>query len=482
MSAGHYDAIVVGSGAGGAAAAYRLARSGLKVILLEKGDHLPVDGSTLDVQTVVHEGKFLSREPWVDGRGRPICPEEHFNVGGKTKWYGAALLRFGEHEFRADAGHQCLGWPLALADLEPYYGEAERLLGVRMFDTEPDLAEILRKVSGDWEVDPIPLSLAPQIAANRVEATHFDGFASVAGLKGEADGAILSLLKNNPNFTLAVNSEVRSLIAHVATPTTVTGVELTDGRKIVAPRVFLAAGALHSPRILGRYLEATGLAKLLPIGAQVGRNVKLHLLTAMIALSGRSMTDVIRKTVVMTHNRFAHSSVQPLGFDSELIATLVPKVVPDFVRRQVGRRAYGFFLQTEDGSDPRNRVLNAANGVDHPTLDYDEARTPAAAREHKAFTRAFQWTLARAGFLTFTRRIGLNGTAHVCGTLVCGTDASNSVVDRNGQVHGMDGLYVVDGSVLPRSSRVNPSLSIYAWGLRVADLVARRVGVAHALA
>jgi choline dehydrogenase-like flavoprotein len=68
----------------------------------------------------------------------------------------------------------------------------------------------------------------------------------------------------------------------------------------------------------------------------------------------------------------------------------------------------------------------------------------------------------------------LSGTAHVCGSLVCGKDAGSSVVDTNGGVHGMKGLYVVDGSVLPRSSRVNPSLTIYAWGLRVADLVARQ--------
>jgi len=482
MNAPQYDAIVIGSGAGGAATAYRLVQGGLKVMLLEKGDHLPVDGSTLDIQRVVHEGKFLSREIWKDGRGRSLCPEEHFNVGGKTKWYGAALLRFGAHEFQADCVHQCTRWPVSLADMEPFYQEAERLLGVRLFDTEPDLADILCRLKAEWEVEPIPLSLAPRITADRLEATHFDGFASVAGLKGEADGSILSLLRDHPNFTLSVNTEVRSLIGQTASPTTIAGVELADGRLIRAPHVFLAAGALHSPRILGRYLESAGLDKILPIGAHIGRNVKLHLLTAMIALSGRSMTDLLRKTVVITHEQFAHSSVQPLGFDSELIATLVPKVVPEYLRRQVGRRAYGFFLQTEDGSDPRNRVINAANGVDHPVLDYDEDRTPNAAREHKSFTRAFQWALARAGLLTFTRRIGLNGTAHACGSLVCGENASSSVVDRNGQVHGVAGLYVVDGSVLPRSSRVNPSLTIYAWGLRVADRVARQVagGYRHA--
>jgi choline dehydrogenase-like flavoprotein len=482
MSPLQYDAIVIGSGAGGAATAYRLVQGGLKVLMLEKGDHLPVDGSTLDIQRVVREGKFLSREMWKDGRGRSLCPEEHFNVGGKTKWYGAALLRFAEHEFRADCVHQCASWPVSLADMEPYYGEAERLLGVRLFDTEPDLADILCRLKGEWDVDPIPLSLAPRITADQVEATHFDGFASVAGLKGEAEGSILSLLGGNPDFKLSVNTEVRSLLGDPDSPLTIAGVELTDGRRIRAPRVFLAAGALHSPRILGRYLQSAGLGHMLPIGAHIGRNVKLHLLTAMIALSGRAMTDLLRKTVVITHERFAHSSVQPLGFDSELIATLFPKWIPDYLRRQVGRRAYGFFLQTEDGSDSRNRVVDAANGVDYPVLDYDADRTPAAAREHKSFTRAFQWALGRAGLLTFTRRIGLSGTAHACGSLVCGENASNSVVDRNGQVHGMAGLYVVDGSVLPRSSRVNPSLTIYAWGLRVADRVARQFagGYSHA--
>jgi len=475
MNASQYDAIVIGSGAGGAATAYRLVQGGLKVILLEKGDHLPIDGSTLDIQRVVHEGKFLSREIWKDGRGRNVCPEEHFNVGGKTKWYGAALLRFGAHEFQADTAHQCTSWPLSLADMDPYYREAERLLGVRLFDTEPDLADILCKLKGQWDVEPIPLSLASRITADRVEATHFDGFASVAGLKGEADGSILLLLRDNPDFTLSVNAEVRKLLGHAGSPAKIVGVELADGRQIRAPRVFLAAGALHSPRILGRYLDSTGLAQVLPIGAQVGRNVKLHLLTALIALSGRSMTDLLRKTVVITHEQFPHSSVQPLGFDSELIATLVPRFIPDYLRRQAGRRAYGFFLQTEDGSDPRNRIINASSAMDHPVLDYDASRTPNAAREHKSFTRSFQWALARAGLLSLTRRIGLNGTAHACGSLACGENSSSSVVDRNGQVHGMTGLYVVDGSILPRSSRVNPSLTIYAWGLRVAAQVAQQV-------
>ena len=482
MNPDQYDAVVIGSGAGGAAAAYRLVRGGLRVALIEKGDHLPTDGSTLDVGRVVRQGAFFSRETWRDGRGRCFAPEEHFNVGGKTKWYGAALLRFSEREFLPDPMHGCLGWPLTLRDLTPYYQEAEQLLGVRTFECEPDLTRILRRVAAagsSWRTEAMPMGLAAEITAHRAEAAHFDGFASVRSLKNEAETSILSLLRSQPNFTLMVNAEAQRLLGSLASPSTVAGVRLADGRELHARRVFLAAGALHSPRILSRYLASSGLSAKLPAARLVGCYLKLHLLTAMVAVSSRSISDLIRKTVVLTNERFPHSSVQPLGFDSELIASLVPKFVPGFLRGQIGRHAYGFFLQTEDGSDARNRVIEDPQRSTPPILDYDTTRLANASREHQAFTRAFQRALVGAGLVGLTRRIGLSGTAHACGSLVCGRDATDSVVDSTGRVHGMNGLYVVDGSVLPRSSRVNPSLSIYAWALRVGDLAAREFQREH---
>jgi choline dehydrogenase-like flavoprotein len=292
----------------------------------------------------------------------------------------------------------------------------------------------------------------------------------------------LALVRSRENFHLSVNSEVRSLIGghdhsiagtSAALLSTITGVRLVDGRELHAPRIFLAAGALHSPRLLTDYLVSSGLAATLPIAAHVGRYLKLHLLTAMVALSPGRKRDLIRKTTVLTHPHHPHSSVQPLGFDAELIATLMPKLLPAGIRRALGARAYGFFLQTEDGSDVRNRITQDADGGRPPVLDYDDRRLPVALREHRSFTRAFQRVLARAGLVSFTRRVGLNGTAHACGSLVCGQSSADSVVAPDGRVHGMQGLYVVDGSVLPRSSRVNPSLTIYAWGLRVGDLVAK---------
>jgi choline dehydrogenase-like flavoprotein len=472
MTEGSFDAIVIGSGAGGCAAAYQLVQADLRVALLEKGDHLPQDGTTLDIDRVVHQGAFLSREVWQAGAGQPLTPEEHFNVGGKTKWYGAALLRFGDHEFLADPEHGCSGWPISARELTPYYTQAETLLGVRFFACERNLAGIvtrLQRVDAGWRAQPLPLALAPGIASDAREASHFDGFASAAGFKGEAEQSLLRPLREHPGLSLCVNAEVTALLPAPGEPTRVRGARLADGRELHAPHVLLAAGALHSPRLLARYLATYELEARLPMAVHVGRRLKLHLLSAVLGMSVGAKTDLLRKTVLLTHDEFPHSSVQPLGFDGELISTLMPRAVPRWLRRQLGRRAYGFFLQTEDGNHAQNRVIEG----DAPVLDYHERRLPAAAREHRALVRAVRRSLLLSGFLTFARRIGVEGTAHVCGTLPCGKDAGDSAVDAWGRVHGMQGLYVVDGSVLPRISRVNPSLTIYAWALRVADFLAR---------
>ena len=477
MTPDPYDVLIVGSGAGGAAAAYRLVRAGLRVLVLEKGADLPRDGSTLDVERVVRRGEFLSREAWLDGDGRSFAPEEHFNIGGKTKWYGAALFRFSPREFESEPAHQCLGWPIGHRDLEPYYAEVEKVLGVRAIEVEPDLKRIISRLTGprrNWTAMAMPMGLSPTIAAHEHEAAHFDGFASNLDLKGEAQHSLLVPLAGHPGFTLLANCEVVSLIGASGRAERVVGVRLADGREFTAARVILAAGALHSPRLLQRYLHATGLAKHLVAAASVGRNLKLHLLTAMVSVSVSRKRDLIRKTTVFLNERFPHSSVQPLGFDAEVIASLIPALVPKWLARAVGARSYGFFLQTEDGSSPDNRVVDAeANDTTLPLLDHRDSRVAQASREHRALTRAFQLALARAGFASFTKRIGLAGTAHACGTLVCGDDPARSVVDAKGRVHGMRGLYVVDGSILPRSSRVNPSLTIYAWALRTADLLLR---------
>lgn len=479
-----FDYIVIGSGAGGSAAAYRLVSAGRRVLLIEKGDRLPNDGSTLDLEKVIRQGAFKSKETWLTRKDQHFVPEEYFNLGGKTKWYGAALLRYGRDEFEGDGTRGFLPWPISYDELAPFYEEAERLLGVREFEVEPDLRSILARVQVNgarWRSEPLPLGLAPEILAHPDEARHFDGFASVQGLKADAQHALLEQLSGSDRLTILTGTAVRSLQGDYRTPERIVGVVLADGRRFSAGAVLLAAGAMHSPRLLQRYLESSGLASRLPSYAHVGRYFKRHLLTALIALSPSTKHDLVRKTALLVNDRFPHSSVQPLGFDGELIATLMPSFVPQWFARRFGERAYGFFLQTEEGSAGENRVIAEPNGngngngaKKYPRLDYDTRRLPLAVREHRQLVRAFRRSLLTGGYVSFAKAIPLEGTAHACGTLVAGRDAAHSVVGANGKVHGMENLYVVDGSVLPRISRVNPSLTIYAWALRIASQLTKQ--------
>jgi choline dehydrogenase-like flavoprotein len=145
----------------------------------------------------------------------------------------------------------------------------------------------------------------------------------------------------------------------------------------------------------------------------------------------------------------------------------LPKQAPKFVINLLGARAYGFFVTTEDGSSPDNRIVVNRVPGELPTLDYDLNRVPASVAEHRAIIRGFKTRLLQAGFFSVSQQMGLDATAHALGSMATGNDPALSVVNAHGKVHGFDNLYVADGSVLPRSSRVNPGLTIYAWGLRL---------------
>jgi choline dehydrogenase-like flavoprotein len=183
----------------------QLARAGRRVLLLEKGRELPRDGSTLDVDKVIRQGIFKSKEHWLDKNGRTFEPEEYFNLGGKTKWYGAALARFEPHEFEAEPVHQCLPWPISYRELLPYYEQAETLLGVHQFEPEPDLRAIVGKLTrdgGGWSARPLALALDSRIVEHPEEAAHFDAFASVKNLKADSQHALLERVQHLPNLTV----------------------------------------------------------------------------------------------------------------------------------------------------------------------------------------------------------------------------------------------------------------------------------------
>ncbi|HKV65182.1 MAG TPA: NAD(P)-binding protein, partial [Rhodanobacteraceae bacterium] len=128
----HYDLIVIGSGPGGATLAHRLASSGKKILILERGDFLKRSPDNWSAKSVFIDNAYQADETWYDKTGKAFQPGLHYFVGGNSKMYGAALFRLRERDFGQlqHADGISPEWPLKYDAFEPYYVEAERLFHV----------------------------------------------------------------------------------------------------------------------------------------------------------------------------------------------------------------------------------------------------------------------------------------------------------------------------------------------------------------
>ena len=98
-SARQYDVIIIGTGAGGGTLAYRLAPSGKRILMLERGDYVNREKDNWDSRAVNVEGRYQTKEEWRDQDGKELHPHTNYNVGGNTKFYGSALFRLRREDF-----------------------------------------------------------------------------------------------------------------------------------------------------------------------------------------------------------------------------------------------------------------------------------------------------------------------------------------------------------------------------------------------
>ena len=464
-----FDVIVIGAGAGGLAAAYKLVAAGQRVLVIEKGRTVAAADKISRPDVLLSGSDHRCTETWLDAGGRPFLPTEYSNVGGKTKWYGAALLRMNPREFEAEPSYGALGWPVSYTEFAKHYAESESLFAPRHFSLEPHLQNVITDIcrDGQWTCEFLSMALKENIIHDQHHAKYFDGNSSASGYKNDADNVFLSLIRDAPNFRMITELEVDDLLYDSKRPNRVTGVICSDGSRWQARAVIVAAGAMRSPLLLQKSLLRAGVTG----SPLIGAFFKKHLMSTIVLLSSRANYDVMRKTAMFLNSNFPHTTVQCLGwFEPERLARRLPNLVPRALASWIAAKCTLFVAITEDGSHEANAVRWSDQG--QPVLDYDVKRLPHAEREHREAARSFcrQWWAK--GRFVLARSVGIDGTGHAVGTLAAGRDPDSSVVDACGQVYGLQGLYVADGSALPRSGRVNPALTIYAWGLRVGELLA----------
>ena len=254
----HYDVIIIGTGAGGGTLAYRLAPSGKRILVLERGDYLRREPDNWSSNAVFVRNKYKSHETWLDKDGQPFHPGQHYYVGGQTKVYGAILFRLRERDFGEIKHHGGISpaWPLSYEDFEPYYTEAERLYlvhGQRGEDpTEPPAPgpypypavshepriqklhdDLVRTGHQPFHL-PVGVNLDESDPEKSpcVRCTRLDGFPCLVDAKADAHVLCIRPAIEHPNVTLVRNSQVVKLetdetgylITHDGSQTSVEGV------------------------------------------------------------------------------------------------------------------------------------------------------------------------------------------------------------------------------------------------------------------
>ncbi|MGW4817608.1 GMC oxidoreductase [Streptomyces sp. NPDC004227] len=521
----HYDVIVIGTGAGGGTLAHRLAGTGKRILMLERGDYLPRERDNWESSAVFVKAKYRAPELWYDQNGRTFPPEVNYYVGGNTKFYGAALFRLRPEDFGELRHHDGISpaWPLSYQDFEPYYTQAEHLYLVHGRHGEdptegPTSAQYahppvqhaprIQQLSDDLEKQgrhpfhlPIGVNLTqdehgrPTHRSACIRCDRVDGFPCLLGAKSDSQVICVDPALEHPNVTLVTGANVRRLETD-ASGRNVTNVvaELPDGSPAVfhGDIVAVACGAVNSAALLLRSANDRHPHGLANSSDVVGRHYMRHNNLALMAVSHEPNDTRFQKTLAVNDwylgaDDFDYplGGIQMLGkSDAEQIRGEAPHwaglASPDMPFEVLAHHAVDFWLCGEDLPNPGNRVTLDSEGHIHLALDETNNITAVTHLRRKLQSILGDLGMHRHYLLPHTlylhKGMPIGATAHQAGTVRFGNDPRTSALDTTCKVHDLDNLYVVDTSFFPSIGAVNPSLTAIANALRVGDHIAERLG------
>ncbi|MBA2502481.1 MAG: GMC family oxidoreductase N-terminal domain-containing protein, partial [Pyrinomonadaceae bacterium] len=509
MTSDTVDAVVVGTGAGGAPLLARLAQAGLSVVALEAGKFW---NPARDFAT---DERAQSKLFWTDERlsagGDPL----HFGnnnsgigVGGSTLHFTAYTPRAQADDFRLKSEFGVgVDWSISYDDLEPYYDELERFLGVsgptpypwgrprkNRYPLAPlglnGAAELMQRACVSLGIRTSP---APNAALSAPYFQEGVGWRAACTNRGFCQAGCTTGAKASMDVTyipLAVQSgaEVRSECFVTSFERDSSGsitsvIYIRDGReeRQRCKSVFLCAGAIETPRLLL-------INNLANSSGQVGRNFMAH---TGVQVWGRFDEDV-RPYKGIPGSLISEDTHRPADSDfagGYLLQSI--GVMPVTYASQVarGRGAWGEGLRDHMRGYNHTAGINIlgdclpyagnyvelsdesdARGLPKPRVHFTNGENECRMNAHAEKRMRQIWAAAGACEMWTYQR-----NAHIIGTCRSGTDAGESVVNSEGQSFDVPNLYISDNSTFPSALAVNPALTIMALSLRTADCFLERV-------
>jgi choline dehydrogenase-like flavoprotein len=473
-----YDAVIVGTGIGGSTFAYGLAKRGLDVAVVERGDYFKPEVKNFEP---LHYHHF---------ENSPV-------IGGQTKAFGAAMYRLRVSDFtpvEMEAGLSP-GWPITYDDLEPYYCEAEKLFKVHGSSIN-DATEPHR--SAPWPHDPIPhqgpvrelvervtekaghpvshipraIDYDPANGGKCVLCRHCDAYYCPRDAKMDAEIAALRPAVKTGKVTVLTNTQC---VRVLTTPdgSRVTGAQLRrngEEVKVLTGIVGVACGLRETPLLLWRSRTTRHENGLANGSGALGRYWASHTQGWVFPLKLRAQKEEFhQKTFAI--NSFYHSgpdSKHPMGV-IQASGNIEPVGMSRRIRwaaNLIIKHSFQIFVMTEALPSKETGFALSDDGVTMLSKPVKNPRTFVKLRRHaRNIFRA-------AGYRVIAPK--MEGNFHSVGTARMGADPGTSVVDGNCKAHDVDGLFVVDSTVLPTSGALNTGLTIAAVALRAASSVQLR--------
>ena len=496
MRTERYDIIIIGTGAGGGTIAHALADGPARILLLERGGHVPSEAENWDPGAVWKHLRYRVDERWRDWQGHEFRPYTHYCVGGNTKFWGSVLYRLRREDFRAveHADGVSPAWPIHYDTLEPYYDRAERLYHVHgqhgVDPTEPPrgafpcdpiphsrlMGELVDQLRGfGLHPSPLPLGLMrPGEEGGCVLCNTCNSFPCRVHAKSDADVCCVREATRHSNVTLWTNAFARRLVTDASgRKVEAVDVQLGDEQvRVEAPLVIAACGAVNSAALLLRSANDKHPNGLANSSGLVGRRYMAHLATMMQGFHPFRRNDTVFQKTVAINDYYLHGpdgghplgQIQSQGRTHGVMAQTVAPWIPLWAYEAWVARGVDWLAMSEDLPRDENRVmLDPDGGI---RVHYQPNNLSA----HRRLVKEMKRILRRLGFWVVVAHSHRDrNTTHQCGTLCFGTDPRTSVLDTYCRAHDLENLFVVDASFFPSSAAVNPGLTIVAQALRVAD-------------